>query len=119
MLDLASCILHLLLLLSALFQRPATSHDGSPGDAHACTAPRITHRTFSSPSRRRPRRPLSHGTAQYSHLLNENDVAALEAVQAFNPYDLYSKSDEPVDPEKLKPYYQSLIAKFFPSVVEW
>ena len=56
----------LLLLLSALFQRPETSHDGSPGDAHACTAPRITHRTFSSPSRRRPRRPLSHSTAQYS-----------------------------------------------------
>ena len=44
---------------------------------------------------------------------------ALEAVRAFNPYDLYSKSDEPVDVEKVKPYYQGLIAKFFPEVIEW
>ena len=44
---------------------------------------------------------------------------ALEAVKAFNPYDLYSKSDEPCDPEKLKPYYQSLITKFFPPEIEW
>ena len=44
---------------------------------------------------------------------------ALEAVHAFNPYDLYSKTDEPVDPVKLRPYYESLIAKFFPSEVDW
>ena len=36
----------------------------------------------------------------------------LEAVHTFNPYDLYSKTDEPVDPVKLRLYYESLIASF-------
>lgn len=53
------------------------------------------------------------------HLCNANDEKLLAAVKAFNPYDLYSKSDDPADPEKLRPYYQSLIAKFFPEVIEW
>lgn len=34
-------------------------------------------------------------------------------------YDLYSKSDEPPSVEKLKPYYQGLIERYFPAVVEW
>ncbi|KAI8974812.1 myo-inositol oxygenase [Trametes punicea] len=60
-----------------------------------------------------------HREGAYSHLTNTEDQRALEAVRAFNPYDLYSKSDEPVDVEKVKPYYQSLIAKYFPEVIEW
>lgn len=60
-----------------------------------------------------------HREGAYMHLTNAEDERALEAVRAFNPYDLYSKSDEPVDPEQLKPYYQGLIAKFFPPVIEW
>lgn len=60
-----------------------------------------------------------HKEGAYTHLCNEADNKALEAVKAFNPYDLYSKSDEPVDPERLKPYYQGLIAKFFPPVLDW
>jgi inositol oxygenase len=60
-----------------------------------------------------------HREGAYRHLTNEADEKALAAVKAFNPYDLYSKSDESVDPEKLKPYYQGLIAKFFPDVIEW
>ena len=60
-----------------------------------------------------------HREDAYSHLTNEKDAKVLEAVRAFNPYDLYSKSDEPVNPEKLRPYYQGLIAKFFPEVIEW
>ena len=43
----------------------------------------------------------------------------MAAVKAFNPYDLYSKSDDPVDPVKLRPYYETLIAKYFPDVIEW
>ena len=50
---------------------------------------------------------------------NPKDVKTLEAVRAFNPYDLYSKSDEPSDVEALRPYYESLIAKFFPPVINW
>ncbi|KAK7685544.1 hypothetical protein QCA50_011411 [Cerrena zonata] len=60
-----------------------------------------------------------HREGAYAHLTNASDERALEAVRAFNPYDLYSKSDDLVDPEKLKPYYQGLIAKFFPAVIEW
>ncbi|KAJ1311784.1 hypothetical protein OPQ81_010250 [Rhizoctonia solani] len=56
-----------------------------------------------------------HREKAYSYLLNEKDKKAMDAVLAFNPYDLYSKSDDAVNPEKLKPYYQGLIAKFFPS----
>ena len=44
---------------------------------------------------------------------------ALKAVHVFNLYDLYSKTDEPVDLVKLRPYYESLIAKFFLSDVNW
>ena len=51
--------------------------------------------------------------------MNAEDERALEAVQAFNPYDLYSKSDSPAKIADLKPYYQGLIAKFFPEVLEW
>ena len=60
-----------------------------------------------------------HREGAYRHLMNANDYRALEAVQAFNPYDLYSKSDCPVVAEELRPYYQGLIDKFFPSVLNW
>ncbi|KAI0353854.1 myo-inositol oxygenase [Trametes cingulata] len=60
-----------------------------------------------------------HREGAYSHLTNAEDQRALQAVRAFNPYDLYSKSDEPVNVEKVKPYYQRLIAKYFPDVIEW
>jgi len=60
-----------------------------------------------------------HREGAYRHICNEQDEEALAAVQAFNPYDLYSKSDDPVDPEKLKPYYTGLLAKFFPEKLKW
>ncbi|KAH9933047.1 myo-inositol oxygenase [Fomitopsis serialis] len=60
-----------------------------------------------------------HREGAYSHLTNAADERALAAVRAFNPYDLYSKSDDPVNPEKLRPYYETLIAKYFPEVIEW
>jgi len=60
-----------------------------------------------------------HREGAYSHLTNEKDKRALAAVRAFNPYDLYSKSDQPVDVQALRPYYERLIAKFFPPVLDW
>ncbi|KDR79887.1 hypothetical protein GALMADRAFT_136471 [Galerina marginata CBS 339.88] len=60
-----------------------------------------------------------HREGAYSHLTNEKDIQILEAVKAFNPYDLYSKSDKPCNVEELRPYYQNLIAKFFPPVLDW
>ena len=46
--------------------------------------------------------------------MNDHDRAMMEWVRKFNPYDLYSKGHEPPDVEALKPYYQDLIAEFFP-----
>ncbi|TEB34042.1 myo-inositol oxygenase [Coprinellus micaceus] len=60
-----------------------------------------------------------HREGAYRHLCNEKDERILAAVKAFNPYDLYSKSDERIDAEKLAPYYKGLIAKFFPPVLDW
>jgi len=60
-----------------------------------------------------------HRENAYSDLMNEKDTKTLAAVRAFNPYDLYSKSDEPSDVEALRPYYESLIAKYFPAVINW
>jgi inositol oxygenase len=60
-----------------------------------------------------------HRENAYSHLTNAQDEQVLAAVRAFNPYDLYSKHDEPCDAVKLKPYYESLINKFFPPILNW
>jgi inositol oxygenase len=60
-----------------------------------------------------------HREGAYKHLMNEKDEQILSAVKAFNPYDLYSKSDESCKVEKLKPYYQGLIKKFFPDELDW
>ncbi|KAL1956467.1 hypothetical protein VTO42DRAFT_7265 [Malbranchea cinnamomea] len=61
-----------------------------------------------------------HSAGAYMEFMNEKDKAMLEAVRAFNPYDLYSKSDDIPDVEKLKPYYLELIDEFFPNrVINW
>ena len=60
-----------------------------------------------------------HSEGAYSHLTNEKDLSILEAVKAFNPYDLYSKCDEPINVDVLRPYYQGLIEKFFPPILDW
>ncbi|KAM0545432.1 hypothetical protein ACHAPJ_011337 [Fusarium lateritium] len=61
-----------------------------------------------------------HREGAYHELMNEHDKKMLEAVKAFNPYDLYSKSDDSPDPETLKPYYQELIDEYFPKkVIRW
>lgn len=43
-----------------------------------------------------------HREGAYRELMNDKDEEMLKAVLAFNPYDLYSKSDEVPDPEALK-----------------
>jgi inositol oxygenase len=45
----------------------------------------------------------------------------LEAVRAFNPYDLYSKSDEVPRVEDLKEYYLDVIDEFIGAdkVIRW
>ncbi|KAI2468009.1 DUF706-domain-containing protein [Annulohypoxylon bovei var. microspora] len=61
-----------------------------------------------------------HKENAYRELMDAHDEDMLKAVRAFNPYDLYSKSDGIPDAEELKPYYLDLIDEFFPQkVVKW
>lgn len=61
-----------------------------------------------------------HREGAYRELMCEKDWEMLKAVQAFNPYDLYSKSDSVPDVNQLKPYYMELLDEFFPQkVVRW
>ena len=60
-----------------------------------------------------------HREGAYQHLMTDHDREMFEAVKTFNPYDLYSKSDERVSVEKLRPYYEDLIAEYFPEKIRW
>lgn len=60
-----------------------------------------------------------HREGEYDHLCNERDRALLKWVQAFNPYDLYTKSHEKPDVKKLRPFYEELIAEYFPAELRW
>ena len=60
-----------------------------------------------------------HKEGEYSHLLSEKDREMFHWVNAFNPYDLYSKGLERPNVAELRPYYEELIAEFFPPVLKW
>ncbi len=61
-----------------------------------------------------------HNEGAYREFMDDHDEKMLEAVRAFNPYDLYSKSDGLPDIEELKPYYLELIDEYFPQkVIKW
>lgn len=48
-----------------------------------------------------------HSAGAYHELMNDHDKGMLKAVKAFNPYDLYSKSDGIPSAEELKVSYSS------------
>ncbi|HYO81541.1 MAG TPA: inositol oxygenase family protein [Bryobacteraceae bacterium] len=60
-----------------------------------------------------------HREGAYEHLMDDKDRAMFEHVRAFNPYDLYSKSEDRVDIEALKPYYDDLINEYLPGKLRW
>ncbi|XP_057418625.1 inositol oxygenase 2-like isoform X1 [Lotus japonicus] len=60
-----------------------------------------------------------HREGAYTHLMNEEDKDNLKWLHIFNKYDLYSKSKVLIDVEKVKPYYLSLIEKYFPAKLRW
>ncbi|OWM84458.1 inositol oxygenase 4-like [Punica granatum] len=60
-----------------------------------------------------------HRAGAYTHLMNEEDKENLKWLHIFNKYDLYSKSKVRIDVEKVKPYYLSLIEKYFPEKLRW
>ncbi|PUZ60285.1 hypothetical protein GQ55_4G111300 [Panicum hallii var. hallii] len=60
-----------------------------------------------------------HKHGAYTHLMNDEDKENLKWLHVFNKYDLYSKSNVRIDVEKVKPYYMSLIDKYFPAKLRW
>ncbi|KAK9149401.1 hypothetical protein Scep_008158 [Stephania cephalantha] len=60
-----------------------------------------------------------HTAGAYRHLMNNEDHENLRWLKVFNKYDLYSKSKVRIDIDKVKPYYLSLIEKYFPAKLRW
>ncbi|XP_016494567.1 inositol oxygenase 2-like [Nicotiana tabacum] len=60
-----------------------------------------------------------HRAGAYKYLMNEEDHENLKWLHIFNKYDLYSKSRVLIDVEKVKPYYISLVEKYFPAKLKW
>eukprot|EP01018_Ginkgo_biloba_P001548 Gb_19626 [translate_table: standard] len=60
-----------------------------------------------------------HRAGAYTYLMNDHDREMLEWLKIFNKYDLYSKSKLRIDVDAVKPYYTSLIGKYFPAKLRW
>ena len=60
-----------------------------------------------------------HREGAYDHLMNDHDREMFQWVKTFNPYDLYSKGHAKPDAAALRPYYTSLINKYFPALVDF
>jgi inositol oxygenase len=61
----------------------------------------------------------AHREGAYGHLMNQQDRELFRWVRLFSPYDLYSKSTERPPIAVLKPYYEDLVAEFFPAQIAW
>ncbi|HEX5222578.1 MAG TPA: inositol oxygenase family protein [Verrucomicrobiae bacterium] len=60
-----------------------------------------------------------HRENEYQHLTSARDREMLQWVQKFNPYDLYTKSHAKPDVKALRPFYEELIAEYFPAKLSW
>lgn len=61
----------------------------------------------------------AHREVAYDRLMNDRDRKMFDWVRAFNPYDLYSKAESRPDVATLRPFYEELIAEFFPPTLAW
>ncbi|HET6576033.1 MAG TPA: inositol oxygenase family protein [Fimbriiglobus sp.] len=61
----------------------------------------------------------AHTEGAYGHLMSARDREMFQWVRAFNPYDLYSKAAARPDVAALRPFYEDLIAEFFPPAIDW
>ena len=60
-----------------------------------------------------------HREGAYDCLCDDQDRAMLKWVGAFSRYDLYSKGDGRPNLDTLRPYYEDLVAEFFPEPLRW
>jgi inositol oxygenase len=61
----------------------------------------------------------AHRHGAYRQLMNAHDEEMFGWVRKFNPYDLYSKGRERPNLREIKPYYEDLVAEFFPAEIAW
>ncbi len=61
----------------------------------------------------------AHREGAYQYLMNARDLELMPWVRAFNPYDLYTKGGAKPDVSGLRPYYEALIAEYFPPTLAW
>lgn len=61
----------------------------------------------------------AHREGAYDYLMSDHDRKMFRSVRAFNPYDLYSKSPVRPDVAELRPFYEDLIAEYFPPTLRW
>jgi inositol oxygenase len=60
-----------------------------------------------------------HREGAYDYLMNDHDREMFGWVRRFNPYDLYSKGTERPKLPELRPYYDELVAEYFPERIAW
>lgn len=60
-----------------------------------------------------------HREESYNHLMSEEDHELFKWVKKFNTYDLYSKAPTPPDSKALRPYYETLVAKYLPKTLNF
>ncbi|KAL7137553.1 hypothetical protein ABFS83_10G100100 [Erythranthe nasuta] len=60
-----------------------------------------------------------HYAGKYDYLMNDEDKEMLKWLRVFNKYGLCSKNNMTINPEEVKPYYISLIHKYFPAQLRW
>jgi len=61
----------------------------------------------------------AHRDGEYGYLMNQTDRDMFKWVQAFNPYDLYTKDHKKPKVEELRPFYDELIKEYFPPTLKW
>jgi inositol oxygenase len=61
----------------------------------------------------------AHREMDYQFLMSDRDMEMMDWVRKFNPYDLYSKSAVKPELKELRPYYEDLVAEFFPAKIRW
>ena len=61
----------------------------------------------------------AHRHSAYRHLMSAHDEEMFDWVRKFNPYDLYSKGASKPNLQELRPWYEDLIAEFFPEPIDW
>jgi len=60
-----------------------------------------------------------HREGEYDWLCDDHDRAMLPWVQAFNPFDLYTKAPTEPDWRELRPSYEALIDRYLPPTLSW